>query len=83
MLAFLISTVVSRRIGVKTLLPQPIPARYVFFCFAMCAFIYPVVVAWTWSCSGWLNYVGAGCAALFLLNPYLRSSSRHPELDTL
>ena len=34
--------------------------RYVFFCFLMCSFIYPVVVAWTWSCAGWLNYVGAG-----------------------
>jgi len=33
---------------------------YCIFCFLMTAFIYPVVVAWTWSCSGWLNYVGAG-----------------------
>merc|ERR1719181_1935877 len=33
---------------------------YVFFCFFMCSFIYPVVLAWTWSCAGWLNYVGAG-----------------------
>jgi Amt family ammonium transporter len=33
---------------------------YIVFCFLMCSFIYPVVVAWTWSCRGWLNYVGAG-----------------------
>ena len=33
---------------------------YILFCIVMCAFIYPVVVAWTWSCAGWLNYVGAG-----------------------
>ena len=22
--------------------------------------LFEVVVAWTWSCAGWLNYVGAG-----------------------
>ena len=34
--------------------------RYCIFCFIMTSFVYPVVVAWTWSCAGWLNYVGAG-----------------------
>merc|ERR1719399_2236075 len=33
---------------------------YCIFCFAMTSFVYPVIVAWTWSCKGWLNYVGAG-----------------------
>merc|ERR1719359_1775471 len=33
---------------------------YCIFCFIMTSFVYPVVVAWTWSCRGWLNYVGAG-----------------------
>jgi len=33
---------------------------YCIFCFVMTSFVYPVVVAWTWSCSGWLNYVGSG-----------------------
>jgi Amt family ammonium transporter len=33
---------------------------YCIFCFVMTSFVYPVVVAWTWSCRGWLNYVGAG-----------------------
>merc|ERR1719201_1260636 len=33
---------------------------YCIFCFIMTSFVYPVVVAWTWSCAGWLNYVGAG-----------------------
>merc|ERR1719399_2528688 len=33
---------------------------YCIFCFIMTSFVYPVVVAWTWSCAGWLNYIGAG-----------------------
>ena len=30
---------------------------YTIFCFIMTSFIYPCVVAWTWSCTGWLNFV--------------------------
>merc|ERR1719181_1210950 len=33
---------------------------YVVLSFLMTSFIYPVVVAWTWSCTGWLNGIGAG-----------------------
>jgi Amt family ammonium transporter len=33
---------------------------YCIFCFVMTSFVYPVVVAWTWSTTGWLNHVGAG-----------------------
>jgi len=33
---------------------------YCIFVLFMTMIVYPVVVAWTWSCAGWLNYVGAG-----------------------
>merc|ERR1719359_2684570 len=33
---------------------------YCFFCLCMTTVVYPIVVAWTWSCTGWLNQVGAG-----------------------
>merc|ERR1719181_1331481 len=49
------ATIVSGAVAERLFL-----SGYIFFCFIMCAFIYPVVVAWTWSCRGWLNYVGAG-----------------------
>jgi Amt family ammonium transporter len=34
---------------------------YCLFCLLMTAFVYPVVVAWTWSLTGWLNNVGGNC----------------------
>ena len=33
---------------------------YCIFCFCMTTVVYPIVVAWTWSCTGWLNKVGGG-----------------------
>merc|ERR1719399_2255701 len=33
---------------------------YIIFCLANSIIIYPPIVAWTWSCTGWLNHVGPG-----------------------
>jgi Amt family ammonium transporter len=33
---------------------------YCIFCTVMTTVVYPIVVAWTWSGTGWLNKIGAG-----------------------